>query len=64
MVEAAVFFDDVRELDDLREVAVDARDDGRGLTPAHSTPEQITEMIKAESPAMGRVLKAAGVEPE
>jgi tripartite-type tricarboxylate transporter receptor subunit TctC len=37
---------------------------GLGLTPAHSTPEQITEMIKAESPAMGRVLKAAGVEPE
>ncbi|HEX2826862.1 MAG TPA: tripartite tricarboxylate transporter substrate binding protein [Burkholderiales bacterium] len=35
-----------------------------GVAPAHSTPGEITEMIKAESPAMGRVLKAAGVEPE
>jgi tripartite-type tricarboxylate transporter receptor subunit TctC len=35
-----------------------------GLTPSHSTPEQVTEMIKAESPQMGKVLKAAGVEPE
>ena len=35
-----------------------------GITPAHSTPEQITEMIKTESPQMGKVLKAAGVEPE
>ena len=35
-----------------------------GLVTAHSTPEQVTEMIKTESPAMGKVLKAAGVEPE
>jgi tripartite-type tricarboxylate transporter receptor subunit TctC len=35
-----------------------------GITPAHSTPEQIIENIKRESPAMGKVLKAAGVEPE
>jgi tripartite-type tricarboxylate transporter receptor subunit TctC len=35
-----------------------------GLTAAHSTPEQVTELIKAEGPPMGRVLKAAGVEPE
>jgi tripartite-type tricarboxylate transporter receptor subunit TctC len=37
---------------------------GLGITPAHSTPEQVTDMIKAEAPQMGRVLKAAGVEPE
>jgi tripartite-type tricarboxylate transporter receptor subunit TctC len=37
---------------------------GLGLTPAHSTPGEITELIKTESPAMGKVLKAAGVEPE
>ena len=37
---------------------------GLGITAAHSTPEQVTEMIKAESPQMGKVLKAAGVEPE
>ena len=35
-----------------------------GIIPAHSTPEQIAEMIRKESPAMGKVLKAAGVEPE
>lgn len=35
-----------------------------GITPAHSTPEGITELIRKESPAMGKVLKAAGVEPE
>ena len=35
-----------------------------GVAPAHSTPGEIIEMIKAESPQMGKVLKAAGVEPE
>lgn len=35
-----------------------------GLAPTHSTPEQVTELIKAEGPPMGKVLKAAGVEPE
>jgi tripartite-type tricarboxylate transporter receptor subunit TctC len=35
-----------------------------GIAPAHSTPEQITEMIRSEGPQMGKVLKAAGVEPE
>lgn len=35
-----------------------------GIIAAHSTPEQVTEMIRTESPAMGKVLKAAGVEPE
>ena len=37
---------------------------GLGITTVHSTPEQITELIKSESPQMGKVLKAAGVEPE
>jgi tripartite-type tricarboxylate transporter receptor subunit TctC len=35
-----------------------------GIAPAHSTPEQVTEMIRSEGPQMGKVLKAAGVEPE
>jgi tripartite-type tricarboxylate transporter receptor subunit TctC len=35
-----------------------------GILPAHSTPEQVVEFVKRESPAMGKVLKAAGVEPE
>jgi tripartite-type tricarboxylate transporter receptor subunit TctC len=35
-----------------------------GILPAHSTPEQVLEFVKRESPAMGKVLKAAGVEPE
>jgi tripartite-type tricarboxylate transporter receptor subunit TctC len=35
-----------------------------GIIAAHSTPEKVTELVKSESPAMGKVLKAAGVEPE
>jgi tripartite-type tricarboxylate transporter receptor subunit TctC len=35
-----------------------------GVIPAHSTPERVPELIKLESPQMGRILKAAGVEPE
>ena len=35
-----------------------------GIFTAHSTPEAVMERAKAESPEMGRVLKAAGVEPE
>jgi tripartite-type tricarboxylate transporter receptor subunit TctC len=35
-----------------------------GILPAHSTPEQVVEFVKRESPAMGKVVKAAGVEPE
>ena len=35
-----------------------------GVVPAHSSPEQVLEFVKRESPAMGKVLKAAGVEPE
>jgi tripartite-type tricarboxylate transporter receptor subunit TctC len=35
-----------------------------GLTPLHSTPERVTELIRLESPAIGKALKAAGIEPE
>jgi len=35
-----------------------------GVTPLHSTPERITELIRVETPAIGKVLKAAGIEPE
>ncbi|MBC7782189.1 MAG: tripartite tricarboxylate transporter substrate binding protein [Proteobacteria bacterium] len=35
-----------------------------GVVPLHSTPERITELIRSETPAIGKVLKAAGVEPE
>ena len=35
-----------------------------GVTTQHSTPAKVTETIKAESPLMARILKAAGVEPE
>jgi tripartite-type tricarboxylate transporter receptor subunit TctC len=37
---------------------------GLGITMAHSTPEQVTELIRSEGPPLGKVLKAAGVEPE
>ena len=35
-----------------------------GISIAHSPPERITELIKSETPHIGKVLKAAGVEPE
>ncbi len=35
-----------------------------GVTPLHSIPERITELIRVETPAIGKVLKAAGIEPE
>jgi tripartite-type tricarboxylate transporter receptor subunit TctC len=35
-----------------------------GVTPLHSTPERVTELIRTETPAIGKVLKAAGIEPE
>jgi len=48
----------------LKQPDVQERYAALGVITAHSTPEQVTEMIKTESPAMGKVLKAAGVEPE
>ena len=35
-----------------------------GITPLHSTPERVTELIRLETPAIGKALKAAGIEPE
>jgi len=35
-----------------------------GVTTQHSTPARVTETIRAESPVMARILKAAGVEAE
>ncbi len=35
-----------------------------GVTTQHSTPAKVTETIRAESPVMAKILKAAGVEAE
>ena len=44
--------------------AVKERYNGLGITTAHSTPERILEMAKAERPSIAQVLKSAGIEPE
>jgi tripartite-type tricarboxylate transporter receptor subunit TctC len=49
----------IMTLPDLRETYAKL-----GVATAHSTPARITETIKAESPLMARILKAAGVDPE
>jgi tripartite-type tricarboxylate transporter receptor subunit TctC len=35
-----------------------------GVFTVHTTPERVLEIVKANSPQMGRILKAAGVQPE
>ena len=35
-----------------------------GVSRVHSTPERVMELVRIESPLFGKVLKAAGVEPE
>jgi tripartite-type tricarboxylate transporter receptor subunit TctC len=35
-----------------------------GIFPIHSTPEGVIERMKTDTPEFGKVLKAAGVEPE
>jgi tripartite-type tricarboxylate transporter receptor subunit TctC len=35
-----------------------------GVFTVHTTPERVTQLIKIETPQIGKVLKAAGVEPE
>ena len=35
-----------------------------GLTPLHSTPERVTELVKTGSARMGQVVRAAGIQPE
>ena len=49
----------IMTLPDLRETYAKL-----GVATAHSTPAKVTETIRAESPLMGKILKAAGVEPE
>ena len=35
-----------------------------GLVPLHSTPQQITELVRTGTARMGKVIKAAGIQPE
>jgi len=35
-----------------------------GLTPLHSTPGHIVELVKVAMPRMGQVIKSAGIQPE
>jgi tripartite-type tricarboxylate transporter receptor subunit TctC len=35
-----------------------------GVFTVHTTPERVTELIKIETPRIGKVLRAAGVQPE
>ena len=35
-----------------------------GLTPLHSTPERIHELVKTAMPRMGQAIKGAGIQPE
>jgi tripartite-type tricarboxylate transporter receptor subunit TctC len=35
-----------------------------GMTPAHSTPREVTELIRSDTQKFGPILRAAGVEPE
>ena len=49
----------VMQLADVRETYAKL-----GVTTQHSTPGKVAETIRAESPVMARILKAAGVEAE
>ena len=35
-----------------------------GLTPLHSTPERVTELVKTGTARMGKLVRAAGIQPE
>lgn len=35
-----------------------------GIVTAHTAPERVMELVKLETPQLGKALKAAGVEPE
>ncbi len=37
---------------------------GLGVFTMHTAPERVMELVKLETPRMGKVLKAAGVEPD
>ena len=38
--------------------------DNLGVFPEHTTPERMLEIVKAEGPPTGKLLKAAGIEPQ
>jgi tripartite-type tricarboxylate transporter receptor subunit TctC len=49
----------IMQLNDVRETL------GKlGVAALHSTPNKVAETIRSESPLMGKILKAAGVEAE
>ena len=48
----------------LKQKDVEERYASLGIFTAHSTPEYVLERARAEAPEMGKILKAAGVEPE
>ena len=48
----------------LKQPDVQERYAALGISPVHSSPEQVLEMVKSELPVLGKALKAAGVEPE
>jgi tripartite-type tricarboxylate transporter receptor subunit TctC len=48
----------------VRQKDIEDRYTSLGIFTAHSTPGEVMERAKAEAPEMGRILKAAGVEPE
>jgi tripartite-type tricarboxylate transporter receptor subunit TctC len=37
---------------------------GLGVFTVHTTPERVMELVRIETPKMGKILKAAGVEPD
>ena len=43
---------------------VQERYTGLGMAPAHSSPAEVTGLIRADTLKFGPILKAAGVEPE
>ena len=49
----------VMKLPDVREKYA-----GLGVATVHTTPQRVLELVRIESPKMGKVLKAAGVEPD
>jgi len=38
--------------------------DNLGVFPEHTTPERMLEIVKEEGPPTGKLLKAAGIEPQ
>jgi tripartite-type tricarboxylate transporter receptor subunit TctC len=49
----------IMKLPDVREKYA-----GLGVATVHTVPERVLELVRSEGPKMGKVLKAAGVEPD